>query len=53
MTGENIEDLFIWASKILYHNFKDKIAQLVSRFQVTLIVRVERRSNKEEADEKA
>jgi GTPase SAR1 family protein len=30
MTGENIEDLFIMASKILYHNFKDKIAQLVS-----------------------
>jgi GTPase SAR1 family protein len=30
MTGENIEDLFIMASKILYNNFKDKIAQLVS-----------------------
>jgi Ras-related protein Rab-2A len=26
MTGENIEDLFIMASKILYNNFKDKIA---------------------------
>jgi hypothetical protein len=25
-TGENIESLFITASKILYHNFKDKIA---------------------------
>ena len=25
-TGENIENLFITASKILYHNFKDKIA---------------------------
>lgn len=24
-TGENIENLFILASKILYHNFKDKI----------------------------
>lgn len=32
MTGENIEDLFIMASKFLYHNFKDKIAQLVSEF---------------------
>ena len=27
-TGENIETLFITASKILYHNFKDKIAQM-------------------------
>jgi hypothetical protein len=26
MTGENIEELFIIASKILYNNFKDKIA---------------------------
>ena len=25
-TGENIENLFIFASKILYYNFKDKIA---------------------------
>ena len=24
--GENIENLFIFASKVLYHNFKDKIA---------------------------
>ena len=31
-TGENIESLFITASKILYHNFKDKIAQMVSHF---------------------
>jgi hypothetical protein len=30
MTGENIEDLFIIASKLLYNNFKDKIAQMVS-----------------------
>ena len=29
-TGENIENLFIFASKILYHNNKDKIAQMVS-----------------------
>ena len=32
-TGENIENLFITASKILYHNFKDKIAQMVSKIQ--------------------
>jgi hypothetical protein len=25
-TGENIENLFIFASKMLYYNFKDKIA---------------------------
>ena len=24
-TGENIENLFIFASKVLYHNFKDKM----------------------------
>ena len=29
-TGENIEQVFITASKILYHNYKDKIAQMVS-----------------------
>ena len=29
-SGENIENLFITASKILHHIFKDKIAQMVS-----------------------
>ena len=29
-TGENIENLFILASKILYHTFKDKVAEMVS-----------------------
>ena len=29
-TGENIEELFIIASKLLYNNFKDKIAAMVS-----------------------
>ena len=29
-TGYNIENLFIFASKILYNNNKDKIAQMVS-----------------------
>ena len=31
-TGENIEELFIIASKLLYNNFKDKIAAMVSHF---------------------
>jgi GTPase SAR1 family protein len=31
-SGENIENLFTTASKILYHHFKDKIAQMVSFF---------------------
>lgn len=57
MTGENIEDLFIMASKILYHNFKDKIAQLVSSivyFSVlTLECNIERRSNKEALKQEA
>ena len=30
-TGENIENLFIFASKILYHNNKDRIALQVSQ----------------------
>ena len=25
-TGENVEEIFTMASKLLYHNFKDKIA---------------------------
>lgn len=33
-TGENIESLFITASKILYNNFKDKIAQMVSTLYI-------------------
>ena len=56
MTGENIEDLFIMASKILYHNFKDKIAQLVSLIvyfsELTLFCNVERRSHKEALKQK-
>ena len=31
-TGENIENLFIFASKVLYNSFKDKIEQMVSKF---------------------
>ena len=31
-TGENIENLFTLASKVLYNNFKDKITQMVSNF---------------------
>jgi small GTP-binding protein len=30
LTGENIEQLFITASKVLYNTFKDKINQMVS-----------------------
>ena len=30
LTGENIEQLFITASKVLYNTFKDKIDQMVS-----------------------
>lgn len=52
MTGENIEDLFIMASKILYHNFKDKIAQLVSRPLVNRLD-AEGRSHQEEAAQEA
>jgi len=44
-TGENIENLFITASKILYHNFKDKIAQMVSKnSKISNICKIERRS---------
>ena len=33
-TGENIENLFILASKILYHTFKDKVAEMVSQTHI-------------------
>ena len=42
MTGENIEELFIIASKILYNNFKDKIAQMVSISDLLLTFYLER-----------
>lgn len=50
-TGENIESLFITASKILYNNFKDKIAQMVSIVQciinhTLIVIRIERRGHK-------
>ena len=55
MTGENIEDLFIIASKLLYNNFKDKIAQMVSKdFKIYLFNifdfpnSIERRSHEKE-----
>ena len=28
-TGDNVENIFIMAAKMLYHNYKDKIAELV------------------------
>ena len=51
-TGENIESLFITASKILYHNFKDKIAWMVSLFTLFFVLKfhlisIERRSTQE------
>ena len=30
-TGENVEEIFTMAAKVLYDNFKDKISQLVSK----------------------
>ena len=35
-TGENVESIFIMASKMLYNNFKDKIAQMVRFFKFKL-----------------
>lgn len=29
-TNENVEEVFITAAKFLYHNYKDKIAELVT-----------------------
>ena len=34
-TGENVEEIFLMASKILYTNFKDKIGTLVSASQLS------------------
>ena len=36
-TGENIENLFIIASKVLYHTFKDKVAEMVSRHVINIL----------------
>ena len=44
MTGENIEQLFITASKVLYNTFKDKIDAMVSND--LLIGRGKKRSKK-------
>lgn len=54
MTGENIEDLFIVASKILYNNFKDKIAQMVSTLtsELTYLINIERRGHEKKEGEK-
>jgi hypothetical protein len=54
MSGENIEELFIMASKILYNNFKDKIAQLVSKIcnYSNHYLFIERRSHQKEINQK-
>lgn len=59
LTGENIEDLFIIASKLLYNNFKDKIAQMVSKKITNLSVYlfvffkfIERRSDEKKKKQK-
>jgi hypothetical protein len=57
-TGENIEELFIIASKLLYNNFKDKIAAMVSpiHFHFLLLTQLfcslERRSHEKEKNKK-
>ena len=51
-TGENIEELFIIASKILYNNFKDKIQQMVSPL-LNLTQPIERRSPEETQKQEA
>ncbi len=55
-TGENIESLFITASKILYHNFKDKIAQMVSLllfYSILLYLKQKDEALKKRKDKKA
>lgn len=35
-TGENVENIFIMAAKMLYNNYKDKIAQMVIKYNVNV-----------------
>jgi hypothetical protein len=57
-TGENIEELFIIASKLLYNNFKDKIAAMVSSIHFLYLLlthlfsAIERGSHEKEKNEK-
>ena len=47
-TGDNVENIFIMAAKMLYHNFKDKITQMVIIILIFIIYNVERRSTVKE-----
>ena len=37
-SGENVEQIFSMASKLLYHSFKDRIVQMVSHISIVIIV---------------
>ena len=40
-SGENVEDVFIMAAKVLYDNFKDKIQKMVIYLILTLLQKEE------------
>ena len=42
-TGENVDQIFIMAAKILYNNYKDKIKVLVSILSLMFIERANRK----------
>lgn len=48
-SGDNVESIFIMAAKMLYHNYKDKITQMVRTLSSLFLTHcIERRSTIEE-----
>ena len=45
-TGENVQDIFTMAAKMLYNNYKDKINEMVSSFWSYLFLRKKQQRRK-------
>ena len=51
-TGENVQDIFTMAAKMLYNNYKDKINEMVSSFLVLSFPQKEAAEKKKKLREK-
>ena len=47
-TGENVEDVFIMAAKVLYDHFKEKIQKMVTYFLINPLLERGNLGSKEE-----
>ena len=45
-TGENVENIFTMAAKMLHHNYKDRIAQMVSNLSLSPCLRKNKQRKK-------